>query len=120
MSGKERTVRLVLGVAFVCVGLWILNYSYYSFLIAGGPPTNYPEIWYQEGIISGWRALAVLTLAVLVQFRCSTLRRSRVSWGLVFAIVMGLSYPHVREYLLIDSCLDSGGAWNEKHFRCET
>jgi hypothetical protein len=118
VSGKERAVRIGLGVAFLCLGLWILNYSFYSFWIAGGPPTNYPEIWYQEGIINGWRAVAVLAVAIMVQFRWSTLRRSWVSWALVLAIILGLSYPYMREQMLIDKCLDGGGAWDDKYFRC--
>src|SRR5690554_367011 len=119
MSGRERAVRIIMGVVFLCAGLWILNYSFYSFWIAGGPPTSYPKVWYQEGIISGWRALALLSLAILVQFKWSTLRRSWVAWVLAVTIVLGLNYPYLREQVSIDKCLDGGGAWDEKYFQCQ-
>jgi|GEM_PF-4479792 len=116
----ERILRIVLTVLFVALGLWLLNHSIFSFWVSGGPPNNYPEIWYQQGIISGWRAIALLTLGVMVQFRLNVVLKS---WGarvVVLLVLLGLTYPSAREFLLIDACLDEGGAWSKEYFKCQT
>ena len=36
---------------------------------------------------------------------------------LVVAVVLGAS-PFAREFLAVDECLDSGGAWSKEQLRC--
>mgnify|MGYP001439554454 FL=1 len=115
----ERILRIALTVLFVGLGLWMLNHSMFSFWVSGGPPNNYPEAWYQQGIISGWRAIALFTLGVLVQFHLKVLFNSWVVKAVVLLVVFGLIYPSVREFWLVDACLDGGGAWAEEYFQCQ-
>lgn len=115
----ERILRIGLTMLFVILGLWMLNHSVFSFWVSGGPPNNYPEVWYQQGIISGWRAIALFAIGIFVQFQQKVLLNSWVVKVVVLLVASGLAYPSVREFWLIDACLDSGGAWAEEYFQCQ-
>lgn len=119
MSAKERTIRIVLSVLLISYGLLILNHSFYSFWIAGGPPNKYPDAWYQQGIISGWRAIALIVIGFFCQFRWQKLKSSIFSWFVFIVVILGFVYPYAREQWLIDTCLDSGGKWSSEYFNCE-
>lgn len=34
-------------------------------------------------------------------------------------LLLVLTWPRVRLFFQVDSCLDSGGAWNYQHSKCE-
>ena len=119
MSRRERILRIVLTMVFVVAGLLCLNQSMYSFWVAGGPPTDFPNVWYQNGIIWGWRGLALLVFGIFFQFKWRSLRSSWLAKLITAIVIFGMLYPYIREQLLIDSCLDGGGAWSTQHFDCK-
>lgn len=119
VSMTERTLRVLIGFGFLGWGLFVLNHSFYSFWLASGPPNDYPEVWYQQGIISGSYAVALFTCGVCCQFYLSKLKSSYIFWFVLFLVAIGLAYPYSKEWLLIDACLDGGGSWSQKYFRCE-
>ena len=119
MSHRERIFRVVLTLIFVAAGLICLNQSMASFWVAGGPPTDFPNAWYQNGIIWGWRGLALLVFGIFLQFKWQSLRTSWLVKLITAIVILGVLYPYVREQLLIDSCLDGGGAWSTQHFDCK-
>jgi hypothetical protein len=50
----------------------------------------------------------------------------RLRWWLRWLLVALLTgfvllhaYPHINEFLLIDTCLDSGGKWNDVALACQ-
>ncbi|ODB42013.1 hypothetical protein BB427_10900 [Pseudoalteromonas sp. BMB] len=119
MSRREGILRIVLTMVFVVAGLLCLNQSVYSFWIAGGPPTDFPNVWYQNGIIWGWRGLALLVFGIFFRFKWRSLRSSWLAKLITAIVIFGMLYPYIREQLLIDSCLDGGGAWSTQHFDCK-
>ena len=34
-------------------------------------------------------------------------------------LILCLAYPRVKELVLVDKCLDSGGTWSAKYFECK-
>ena len=119
MSKKERALRILLTVFFILAGLWMLNHAIFSFWVSGGPPNDYPEAWYHQGIKSWWRAVALITVGVYCQFTFIKIRKSWIAKLILLLAFLGLMYPYAREFILIDSCLDSGGAWSEQYFTCQ-
>ena len=119
MKTSHRIIRVILSLLLFVAGLWMLNHSFFCFWLSGGPPNEYPEIWYQQGIVSGWRGIALLVAAFFAQFTFLQLRKSITAIVMVVFVSAGLCYPHVRAYLLIDQCLDAGGQWSAKYFKCE-
>ena len=118
MSRRERALRVVLTLVFVVAGLLCLNQSLYSLWVAGGPPTDFPNAWYQNGIVWAWRGLALLVFGIFFQFKWHSLRSSWLAKLITAIVILGMLYPYAREQLLIDSCLDGGGAWSAQHFDC--
>lgn len=119
MSTKERGIRVAASIILILCGLLLLNHSFYSFWLADGPPTEYPHSWYHQGIISGNRAISLILFGILVQFSWSNLKISWLFWLSILLILLGLVYPFIREQVLIDSCLDSGGSWQKIYFSCK-
>ena len=119
MSRKERALRIATTVLFVLAGLWMLNHAVFSFWVSGGPPNDYPEIWYQQGIIFWWRAVVLITCGVLCQFTFTKLKKSWLAKLAIAMVLVGLAYSHAREFILVDDCLDSGGSWSKEYFRCQ-
>ncbi|WP_155247353.1 hypothetical protein [Teredinibacter turnerae] len=118
MNKKERVIRVLVSSAIVLAGLFLLNHAVFSFWVSSGPPNEYPDYWYQQGIIWWWRATALLMCGILCQFRFATLKASKVVKAVIVISVMGLLYPYIREFILVDICLDNGGSWSKEHFRC--
>lgn len=120
LSKTQRIIRVVITFGLIVYGSVIVNHSFYSFWLSYGPPNDYPEAWYQIGLIYFWRGIGLITAGIYFQFLWSRIRSSKIVkiWsGIVF---IGLFYPYVREFLLIDTCLDEGGAWVDIYFRCES
>lgn len=118
LSIQERSIRVLLSVLLAGAGLFVLNHSIYSFWLSGGPPNEYPQAWYNQGIVSGWRGLALLIAGVFVQLKWSTFRYSLLVKIISAGVAAGILYSYIRPHLLIDSCLDSGGAWDYIHYEC--
>jgi hypothetical protein len=107
-------------VLLVGYGLIVLNHMAYSFWLSSGPPNDFPQAWYQEGLVSMWQGIALVSLGAFVQFRLATLVPNWFFRVFVVLVVAGLIYPYFREWLLIDSCLDIGGAWDDQSFECQS
>jgi len=43
---------------------------------------------------------------------------SKMKYVWLIVLLVSLAYPHLREFVLVDNCLDSGGAWDKPHFEC--
>jgi hypothetical protein len=119
VSIKERAIRVLFSIVFLGVALFYLNHSAYSFWLSSGPPNDYPKVWYNQGIISGWYAIVLICAGIFFQFRWAKLKSSRFAKFIAVALLCGLAYSHSRQYFLIDTCLDFGGAWDYEHFECK-
>lgn len=111
--------RILLSILFVGTGLFFLNHSFYSFWLSDGPPNDFPKAWYNQGIISGWRALAFIGVGIFCQFPWAKLKSSRAAKLVGIALLFGLAYSYSRQYFLVDACLDNGWAWDYAHFECQ-
>ena len=114
-------VRWALLLLFVVASLFYLNSAAYCAWVSGGPPTDYPEFWLQRSVVHfGFSVASGATGVVLFLVLGAAKRRRRIiylSVGLA-VIAVALLWPHLREFLNQDKCLDSGGAWDEKSFVC--
>lgn len=119
MSAKERAVRVVASIVLIVFALLLLNHSFYSFWLAGGPPNEYPQSWYNQGIVSGNRAISLIIFGIAVQFSWEKLKKSWLFWLSIVLVLLGFVYPFIREQVLIDSCLDNGGSWQTIYFSCK-
>jgi hypothetical protein len=109
---------LVLGVGIVVAALY-LNSAAYSAWVAGGPPNAYPESWAQRALVHLCAAGAFVCGAVAVFRGVRSFPRIgalTISLGLVALLLLGVG--EVREFFLVDSCLDRGGSWNHEEFKC--
>ncbi len=87
-----------------------------------GPPNERPQYYLHA---------AIYKLGVSAAFFCSapmlfmglkngfSLARSRYKFFWITLVIVALGYPHLREWFLIYTCLDSGGAWDAFHFECK-
>jgi len=124
--GKARAVTLrdvtrwaILLVTLAVAALY-LNSALFSAWVAGGSPNPFPEAWEHRALVHACSA-ASLVLAGIACFR-GIGAFPRVGWLpllLGLAALVLLAVPKFREFLLIDSCLDSGGRWKEREFRCQ-
>jgi hypothetical protein len=46
-------------------------------------------------------------------------RLDRAALALVVLALLFIAAPHVRRFVLVDRCLDSGGRWDAAAFRCQ-
>jgi hypothetical protein len=46
-------------------------------------------------------------------------KRTKLKYVWALLVALSISYPSVREWLLIDKCLDNGGSWDAIHFTCK-
>jgi len=108
-------------ILFTVAGLLYLNGAAYSSWVSWGPQNEYPKLLEHRSIV--WLGFSIVLLSTgIVVFR--SLREGykfKVSKYIIFWLmlaIISLGYPVVREFLLIDNCLDSGGAWSAKYFDC--
>lgn len=57
-------------------------------------------------------------MSVFSKFKIQRLWSSWITKLIAVIIILGLIYPYAKEQWLIDSCLDSGGAWSERKLEC--
>ncbi len=115
----RNAVRWTILLATLLLATLYLNSALFSAWIAGGPPNPIPDAWAHRAVTQSCTA-ASLVLAGIASFRViRTFPRVGILpllTGLVAILV--LSVPKLREFVLIDSCLDSGGRWEAREFRC--
>ena len=120
--------------AFLKIGKWLtpticmvfgflyLNGAASSWWSSWGPPTSSPESWQQRAIYQLGYAVALFVTAPMFFIAFSNkfnLNTSNYKFWWVLIIVVALSYPYIRVFILTDSCLDSGGSWQTTQFRCQ-
>ncbi len=89
--------------------------------VSGGPPNKYPEAWAYMSLKSlcfGISTILLGIIAFLLIGREITKRKKIVSALLILIACVSLSYPFAFKQIKIDSCLDSGGKWNEEETKC--
>ena len=123
MPGRNITLRnaarwIILLGTLILAALF-LNSAFFSLWVAGGPPTPYPEAWMHRALANACTAVALLLMGI-AGFRClgSFPRIGSFTLLLGLGAITVLVVPWVREFMLVDSCLDSGGRWEELAFRC--
>ena len=122
MEVIRQTGKWLTPTICVALGLLYLNGAVGSWWVSWGPPTNYPESWEQRAISQLGFAIALFATAPMLFIAFNhrfNLKTSSYKYWWVAIIVIALSYPHVRAFILTDSCLDSGGAWQATNFRCQ-
>lgn len=108
-----------LGCGLIIAALY-LNSSFYSAWVSGGPPNDYPEAWAHRGLMHlCFSGACVLGAIVLFRVIGSYPRIGGVTVTLVVVGLLLSSIPYIRAFLDSDSCLDSGGRWNDAEYRCE-
>lgn len=113
------------GLFFVCLvfGFLYLNDTVGSWWVSWGPPTDYPRVWEHQAVVRFCVSLAFLATApmVFLVFKEGfNLKRSVYKYVWLLIVIVAISYPQIRKFLKVDSCLDSGGKWSEELFECET
>ena len=109
-------------VICLALGLLYLNGAAGSWWVSWGPPTDFPESWEQRAILQLGYATALFATAPMLfitfKHRFNLKAYSYKYWWLAI-IIISLSYPHARVFVLADRCLDSGGKWQATYIRCQ-
>ena len=121
MEKLRKVSRWILLLLLISIGLLYLNSTFYSLWAAGGPPTEVPQAWINRAIVHfGLSIFFILTgvMCFVALKKGFKLKKSKYFLFWVLAVSVALGYPQVREFLKVDSCLDSGGSWDERKFEC--
>jgi hypothetical protein len=85
------------------------------------PPNDIQNVWVHEA----WRRFGYglgSILAGVVVFLTTKkdfqIRKSRIVTVLVSLIVLLILFPYARREIIVNSCLDSGGSWDQQHDEC--
>ena len=111
-----RWILLLVGIAMFLLNL---KSAAYRAWLAGGPPTPNPEGW----LFSAWNylswSLAFLSSGIGVFLALGGRPRLiRVGIALLALAIAFWAFPHIREFVAKDACLDAGGKWTGKELRC--
>jgi hypothetical protein len=122
LKDKEKNlVRWLLLIVCVIFGMLYLNGAFASWWASWGPLTDYPSAWVQQAIKRLCVAIAFLFTGPMIFLLLKNgykFKNSFYKYVWLFVIILSITYPYIREFFLIDKCLDSGGAWNEEYFVC--
>ena len=123
MDALIKIIRWALLVFFVALGLLYLNGAASAWWASWGPPTKYPESWQQAAFVRLGFAISAFCIGVIIFMALKkgfSFKSSQYKfYSLIAAVILSLSYPQTREWFLIDTCLDSGGTWQNNEFRCK-
>jgi hypothetical protein len=117
-----KVARYLVFAGFMLLGLWFLNHAAYSSWASWGPPTKYPKAWEHRALVSLCISIVFFSSAIMALIglrKAFDWKKTKLKYVWVILVIFGLSYPHVREWLLIDKCLDNGGSWDAIHFTCK-
>jgi len=118
---SKQIVRWFICLGCIVIGLLYLNGAVGSWWVYWGPPTEYPKAWEQKAVTKFCISISFLFTAAMVFIALKSsfsLKRSVYKYVWVLVVVVSVLYPHLREYVKLDSCLDSGGTWSEEYFEC--
>jgi len=117
----KHVIRWLLVILFVGLGLLYLNSSASSAWVSGGPPGAYSHAWTQRALVHFGYAVSCMVSAVMIFVALGknfSLGASRFKYVWVIIVLVSLLSPHLRAFLLVDKCLDSGGVWDNSRFEC--
>jgi hypothetical protein len=118
----RQIIRWFLTLGFIALGLIYLNSTIFSTWAAGGPPTKHPHAWAQRALVHFGFCVSFIATGVMAFIglrRDFNWRKSKYKYIWLILLLLSLGYPKAREWLLIDKCLDSGGAWSSEYFECK-
>jgi hypothetical protein len=122
MHASPTTVSVARWSAFVAltvVGLFMLNDAFFSAWVAGGPPGEHKLGWERRSLASLVFALALFCTAGAAFRAIPRIPQiGKVSWALFLVAALLAAVPLAAREVLINSCLDSGGAWNSNYLEC--
>lgn len=115
----KNSIRWVILLVCIGVALLYLNGGLASAWVAGGPPHDYPEAWLQHSYKQlSYSVAALCTGCLLFIALGQSFTRSKAKFLWALLLVCSLTYPHYREFMLSDTCLDSDGSWDAATFKC--
>jgi rubredoxin len=121
ISSDRTLLRWSLLILTLVGGLYMLNAALFCAWASSGPPTDYPKAWLQRSYIYFGFSGALIATGMMGFIGLKSMfnwRRSALFYMWVLFLVYCLAGPKVREFLLIDKCMDSGGMWDRSHFDC--
>lgn len=118
----RKLIRWTFLILSLAAGLFFLNSAFFCAWVSGGPPNDYPKAWLHQSYVNfGYSGAFIAT-----GFMGFKGLRKEFNWkkSILFYIwvpflLYCLGGPKVRELLLTDKCLDSGGRWDKSHFECK-
>jgi hypothetical protein len=122
MDTAKNILRWIALLGLIGLGLLYLNSTMFSLWAAGGPPTEVPNAWLYRALVHFGFSVALFATAIFIfkvlkpgfSFKD---KKIQYIWLVVIAVTIG--YPPIKKFILIDSCLDSGGKWSPDHFECQ-
>jgi hypothetical protein len=122
--GSERILlRWSLLLLSLVGSLYLLNVALFCAWASGGPPTEYPKAWLQRSYTFFGFSGALIATGIMGFIGLKSTfnwKRSVLFYIWVPFITYCLVGPNLREYILVDKCLDSGGMWDKSHFECRS
>ena len=118
---KLAILRWIVIIVLLGFALAQLNYAFYAAWAGSGPPNNYPEAWKYLSIKS---LCFSISLAIASVFAFLTIGKEIKKFRIVFISLLVIAfgsaiiYPYGYKQKNIDSCLDSGGSWEDSTFKC--
>lgn len=117
MRALGEVLRWTLLIGGIVWGLLQLNGALFAAWVSGGPPNPNPEAWlFVAGNRLCWAAASFLAAGGLFLLLRRGHRPRRYAFvALVLAGLLAV-FPRVREFVVSDACIDSGGRWSD--LRC--
>lgn len=116
-------IRWILLVTMIFFALFHLNGSFFSYWAAGGPPTDFPNVWRHQGLVRFGYSIASFCVGMIFfkTFKKGfSFRKNKMIFVWFTIFIMSLSWPPIKQFIDIDSCLDNGGQWSEEYYECNT
>jgi peptidoglycan/LPS O-acetylase OafA/YrhL len=119
-ASHRKLLRWVLPALAVIAGCFFLTDAFFSAWNAGGLPGEHKVGRERRSLGSLSLSLACFALvAFLFRAVMRLPRPGLLAWLLAaIAVVLALA-PFVAREVIVDSCLDSGGRWNQVTVECE-
>jgi hypothetical protein len=114
MRDLRKMFRWILLIAGIVSGLLQLNGAVFAAWVAGGTPSTNPDGWlFIAGNRLAWAAASFLAGAGLFVLLRRDRPASRYAVVALAAAVLLTAFPYIREFIVSDACLDSGGRWSD-------
>lgn len=125
MMMKKKTIQTVIRwvviILLAGVSYHLLNYAIFAAWVSGGPPNEYPEVWSYMSLKSfcfGVSAGLFSIIAFLANAKEVSKIKRITCYILALTAFISFVLPFGYKHIKIDSCLDSGGRWEKRTFKC--